>query len=391
MTQWRWDQGRLAYFQFDEIKLISKALASVDGLRLPRGDEADPLREVLQSFSTLPFLPNNYTVWRNYKRVFGAMMLATEVGGLLICTDVCKKLALDEIDSDIYFATYFQNFYLSSPVFTDYNPYEQAVFPAILILKILCSKYINRNNISVNMEKLILLIKNNNLDGTEKLSNYLNLSDNNNTFIADEEKRQMREFVIFISQAGFLKWNSPNLFLDVNSKEEAENLLIALQPNIKLRHNDPSQELLNLSQIYKDKSIEKLKTISTNYLDLEFSEGSKIRAMHIKTERSSRLKEFYFKNIINPHLCDMCVMDTKIRYPWANVVIELHHLLPLSSPLRVEKKSSSLKDIVGLCPSCHRATHKYYSKWFKDNNSKDFSNYNEAKEVYSQAKGSIVL
>lgn len=114
--------------------------------------------------------------------------------------------------------------------------------------------------------------------------------------------------------------------------------------------------------VLQEKSVAKFENKEMNPFDVEFSEGSKLRISHIRTERSSKLREFYFQHTDNPNHCDMCKMDTQRRYPWAERVLELHHLLPLSSPIRVEKNSSSLKDIVGLCPSCHRATHKYYSK-----------------------------
>jgi predicted HNH restriction endonuclease len=84
-------------------------------------------------------------------------------------------------------------------------------------------------------------------------------------------------------------------------------------------------------------------------------------------------------------------MNAEKRYPWADRIIELHHLLPLSSPVRVGTEKTSIKDVVGVCPSCHRAIHKFYSNWFKTNGVKDFHNYEEARQVYDDAKREIVL
>jgi len=97
----------------------------------------------------------------------------------------------------------------------------------------------------------------------------------------------------------------------------------------------------------------------------------------------------YFSTLPNSQICNMCTIDTNKRYPWAEHVIELHHLLPLSSPIRVESGKTSLKDLVGLCPSCHRATHKFYSSWFKKSGLRDFGTYTEAQNVYQQAKSEI--
>jgi len=66
-------------------------------------------------------------------------------------------------------------------------------------------------------------------------------------------------------------------------------------------------------------------------------------------------------------------------------------LLPLCSPVRVDNGKTSIKDIAGVCPTCHRATHKFYSKWLKTSGLKDFQNYEEARHVYDQAKQEIVL
>ena len=59
MRNWRFDQGRLQYFQFDEIKKIALALNALDGVKKPASDEKDVVREVLSKFSKLPFLPNH--------------------------------------------------------------------------------------------------------------------------------------------------------------------------------------------------------------------------------------------------------------------------------------------------------------------------------------------
>ena len=86
----------------------------------------------------------------------------------------------------------------------------------------------------------------------------------------------------------------------------------------------------------------------------------------------------------------MCYMDTHRIYPWADRLIELHHLLPLADPVGVSLKSTSLNDLVGLCPSCHRATHKFYSRWLTERRVLDFVDKNEAAAVYSEAKAEVV-
>ena len=61
---WSWDQGRLDYFQFDEIRKIAKFAVSHD-LKAVSVDE-------IGDAVGLPFLPkkDGYKPWRNYSRTF---------------------------------------------------------------------------------------------------------------------------------------------------------------------------------------------------------------------------------------------------------------------------------------------------------------------------------
>jgi predicted HNH restriction endonuclease len=124
--------------------------------------------------------------------------------------------------------------------------------------------------------------------------------------------------------------------------------------------------------------------------DTEFSEGNRIRVTHIRTERSNKLKEFYFKYTNYPEICNMCGLNTHEKYPWTQYIIEIHHLLPLSSPARVENKVTSIQDVAGVCPTCHRAVHKYYNLWFLNNGRSDFHSKEEAVTVYQEAKNKVL-
>lgn len=43
-----------------------------------------------------------------------------------------------------------------------------------------------------------------------------------------------------------------------------------------------------------------------------------------------------------------------------------------------------------ICPTCHRAIHRYYDDYLKINRKSDFDNKEEAHEIYFQAKQGIV-
>lgn len=100
------------------------------------------------------------------------------------------------------------------------------------------------------------------------------------------------------------------------------------------------------------------------------------------------LKKYYKKVNPNP-ICCACGADMSKRYPWTDYMLDIHHLLPLSSAVAISSSGTSLADIVGLCPSCHRAVHMYYRKWLRANEQADFKSKQEAHDVFVQATKEI--
>jgi predicted HNH restriction endonuclease len=79
-------------------------------------------------------------------------------------------------------------------------------------------------------------------------------------------------------------------------------------------------------------------------------------------------------------------MNVRTKYPWTDYMLDIHHLLPLSSNLKINNQGTSLSDIVALCPSCHKSIHIYYAKWLNRQGQDDFISQDEAKAVYLAAK-----
>jgi hypothetical protein len=72
---WRWDQGRLAYFQFDALRQISVFVA--------KHNFKASQRPVLLAETGLAFAaPGTYSPWRNYSRVLKLCLLVSEIGEL---------------------------------------------------------------------------------------------------------------------------------------------------------------------------------------------------------------------------------------------------------------------------------------------------------------------
>ena len=55
MLIWRWDQGRLDYFRFENIVNIARVLTTLDGVDLT--SKHDLIRQPLESGTGLPFSP----------------------------------------------------------------------------------------------------------------------------------------------------------------------------------------------------------------------------------------------------------------------------------------------------------------------------------------------
>lgn len=56
------------------------------------------------------------------------------------------------------------------------------------------------------------------------------------------------------------------------------------------------------------------------------------------------------------------------------------------SGARTSLEGTVLEDLVANCPTCHRAVHRYYDRWLRDNHRQDFADAPEAREVYFQAR-----
>ncbi len=379
---WRFDQGRLDYFQYDEIKQISIALSAANGIVKPQVNN-DLIRQILSQYSSRPFAPNSYTVWRNYKRVFGCLLLATEIDGIIQSTNLCNFLAANmDTDVDDYLAYFSKVFYFPSPIFEGYNINDQQVFPVSAILKYILSKFIHTGVKTISIDEIGDCLIANGITGLEPIDFYQHIRPRHNS----SDLRQVRELVRFISQFSFLKWDNPFLYFDVESIQDMMRIIESLTPIINPRNIDPSIELLNMASYGMTPNFGNFTLYNSSLFDIEFSEGIKSRVSHVRTERSRKLKDFYFKYSLNGSICNMCNIDTHQKYPWTEYIIDIHHLLPLSSPIRVESGKTSLKDVVGLCPTCHRATHKYYSFWLKSKSQTDFVNYSESHQVYYETK-----
>ena len=389
---WRWDQGRLQYFQFDNLKAIAHSLVLFDNVQISTCEEN--FRQQLVKNVELSFSPDtaDYPIRRNYKRVFECVFLATFVNGRLQCTDVCREMA--KTDSrlayvDEYFSYYIPRFRYPFPAFKDYAETTHRVYPFCAVLKYLTARLEYNLDPRISVDDTLNILMANDCTGYETRDYFLNLTPKVSN-IASE--RQVREMLIFMSQMSIFKMKGNYLYLDVVwSKDMNEFLTKISTPFGGVSWLDQEKEFFSQTQIDSNSNIPTIVNNDLYSSDVEFIEGKRTRVEHIKIERSPLLRKYYIQQYPKP-TCRMCEMDMSQRYPWTDYLLEIHHLLPLSSPLHtLLNGTTSLEDIVGLCPTCHRSLHNYYKKWLDEHKCDDFTSKEEVIRVYNEARGKIII
>lgn len=389
---WRWDQGRLNYFSLDQIRKIASVIVELDGTDLT--NRPDPIRATLEHVVGLPFAPSTYRVWRNYARVFKVLGLASKLNNRLIATDICKALVRtgdDFLTYDDYIHHIVKVFYYPSPIFHGYNINSPQKFPFCALLKYLIAKAYKGGDPSISVDEVFAFLVGNGTSGLEEVAHYASLPETKFSPNGDQI-RQVREMLIFISQLSYLSWIHGRLFIDVAfiSALSHKEMLDIITPQPNPRDKNPDLEIQRMFGDINQSSFLSKFAEPASIDDRVFVEGKRIRISHLRTERNRKIVDFYFENIANIALCDVCDVEVRERYPWVKNLIEVHHILPLASPIRVEQDGTSINDLVGLCPNCHRATHAYYRSYLREHRISDFQSNDHAKEVYRMVKSAYV-
>ena len=132
---WNWDQGRLDYFQFDNLKKIARFALTHD----LRAQEHDALVAAV----SLPFSPKQvaYKPWRNYARTFKSMGLVYQDGDVAKPTVIAKLLADDgSITTDEYFHFLAEFTSSPSPALRGWDKDASFRYPLLFALKFLLAR-----------------------------------------------------------------------------------------------------------------------------------------------------------------------------------------------------------------------------------------------------------
>jgi len=377
---WRFDQGRIEYFQFDEIRKIAKFAVAND----LQSVEHQPLVDA----TGLPFRPvtKGYLPWRNYGRAFKTAMLVASIGGIAMPTKVARLLATDgSVTSDDYFHFFAQVFTDPHPSFQEWSPTDSPRFPLVFAIKFLLARAAVGAPV-VTYPEIVGAYAQSGFTGDEDQTAFLTLA--KKAWRHAGEHRQARESIQIISQISYLSATSTDVTVSLGA-EDARDVFEGLAPVRGKQEADSEREILRLAELYEGAvaglDLSFSRTVLDEIVEAGFAEGTRVERTHIVLERNTAVRSAFFSRKPTA-TCDFCARNTSREYPWADRVLDIHHVLPLCSGTRSSGRGTSLSDLVALCPTCHRAVHRYYSKWLKAGGRKDFTDADEARAVYDAAK-----
>ncbi len=377
---WRFDQGRMAFFQFDELRKIARYAVAHD----LRATARQPLVEA----TGLPFLPvsDQYPPWRNYSRVFRTAMLVAVVKGKAQPTKVARLLATDNIVSDEYFHFLVQAFTDPAPSFQEWSASDTPRFPLLFSLKFLLARA-NIGRQIVTYAEIIGAYNKTGFTWDEDQNSFIGIA-NKNWSAATGEYRQARESIQVISQISYLSATSTEVMVSL-SNDDIIDVFMSLSAIRGTRAKDSEQEIIRITDLFESAisglELDYSKSAVDQTVEAGFPEGGRLERTHIVLERNAGVRNAFFAE--NPtSKCHFCHRDTHAEYPWAERILDIHHVLPLCSGTRSTAGGTVLSDLVAVCPSCHRAVHRFYAKWLKEAKRNDFVDAKEARAIYNAAK-----
>jgi len=386
---WHWDQGHLEYFQFDALRLIAGFVMEHDFKK------AD--RTLLERSIGLRFpVPKTHSPWRNYSRVLKLCLLVSESGGISKPTPVAQILSKPgSVTCDEYLHFLVCSFTEPSPALRDWRPDAKVRYPLLFSLKYLLAKVAVQESQIATFDELIGAYATTGFKGDEDESQFISVAKNPNSYesagrAADYDlRRQARESLKVMAQISYLHVSQQKVIVSLNA-EDAKEIFAELTPITGSPAQDRDAEINRLAELFEGGSTSTFfdypHSIVSEVVGSGFSEGNKVKKTHIVIERNSGILRDFF--LARPTaVCDVCSLDTARTYPWTERVIDIHHLLPLCSGTRVEETGgTTFDDLVPVCPSCHRAIHRFYDRWLDSRMRSDFESRGESLSVYNEMK-----
>lgn len=383
----------MQYFQYDILRTMAKFIVNYDF------KNSNPT--FLRQSTGLPFsAPETHSPWRNYSRIYKLCLLMSESNDSAIPTDIARVLSqTGAVTCDEYIHFLVEATTDPSPALSDWLGVDETKpqrNPLCFSLKYVLAKVAGLDEYITPINEIIGAYVYSGFNGDEGDMEFLSLMNGRDQYpdlIRSIDPRQARESIKFISQISYLHNTASDIVVSL-SREDAYDIFHSLNPVPGPYNRDGNFEIQRLASFFRDGSehdfFDYKGTIISDVLESGFIEGSKVKKTHVIIERNTKLRALYFDKFPSP-ICNSCQMDTSKKYPWVNRVLDLHHVLPLSSGTRVDTRVGTiLEDMMPICPTCHRAIHRYYDDYLRNSDKSDFDNKEEAHEIYFQAKQNIV-
>jgi len=382
---WHWDQGHLAYFQFDALRQLATFVTANDFKRAAR--------PTLYDATGLAFAaPPTHSPWRNYSRVLKLCLLVSEVADRAEPTPVAHILSKPgAVTCDEYLHFLACAFTEPSPALANWRADATFRYPLLFALKYLLAKAAIMENPAASLAEIIGKYQSSGFTGSEDDEDFIRLVGIAARYEdlgagAPASFRQASESLRVMAQISYLHIRDSQMIVSLD-REDAREIFQDLAPILGPRAGNREAELRRLAGLFASGTyvFDYTNTIIGEVVESGFREGSKVKKTHITIERNGSLRKSFFEARPTA-ICDVCALNTERTYPWTTRVIDIHHLLPLSSGTRVEATGTTFDDLVPVCPSCHRAVHRFYDRWLVSNDRQDFKDSRESRAVYLDLK-----
>lgn len=381
---WHWDQGHLGYFQFDKIRALAAFAIQND---IKNASRASLVAATGLSFAA----PETHSPWRNYSRALKLSLLVSDAGDHADATDLAKLLGTPgAITCDEYLHFLAEVSTEPSPALRDYSNSVQFRFPLLFALKYILTKVAIKAGAVAGIFEILDAYSRTGLIGNEEEAAFIQAVKVGASGAAIERTdlvRQARESLLVLSQISYLNSDGENIFLSIDPID-ASDIFKSLGAIGGPYESDANKELRRRASLFGAAhfALDYPNTVVSDFVEGGFAEGSKVKRTHMVIERNAKLRVEFFKRRPTAE-CDLCRLLTDKSYPWTDRILDIHHLLPLSSGTRTDSEIGTvLDDLVPVCPTCHRSIHKFYNAWLKSNNQQDFVDAAQAKDVYGKIK-----
>ena len=212
---WKWDQGRMDYFQYDVIRAIASFVVGHDFRNTPS--------DTIRAATGFEFPPLHYAPWRNYARVLKLCLIASELNGQVIPTAVATLLAQPGgATCDEYLHFLAEATTDPSPALSDWNSQNQIRHPLCFSLKYILSKIAVLGDQEITIDEIVGAYIESNYDGSEGETEFIYLIQNKASHIGatrrlrPDQLRQSRESIKFLCQISYLYSTGRNVIGTLN-------------------------------------------------------------------------------------------------------------------------------------------------------------------------------